>query len=176
MRIDLHVHSDYSDGSDSLESILHQAHNEGIDVLSFVDHDTVSTYPKAKDIAEAIGIQLVKGIEISAFDFKRQRNVHVLGYQYQRTDAIRALTGPILERRHALSCAQIAILKEYGFMIDEATIKRSGDGIIYRQHMLSRIFLTLHTIIRAFTSGFSKRTALSVRRLSLWMRLMQSGR
>lgn len=42
--IDLHVHSNYSDGSDSVRQILQLAHKNNVAVLSITDHNTLSAY------------------------------------------------------------------------------------------------------------------------------------
>ena len=100
-KIDLHVHSNFSDGKDSVNKVLDLAKARGVKMLSFVDHDTNLTYNEALPYARRIGIDLVPGIEISAYDFKRKRKVHILGYNYD-LDApnIKKLTEPLLSRRH----------------------------------------------------------------------------
>ena len=39
--IDLHIHTTYSDGQLKIEQILERAKNEGIEVISFCDHNVV---------------------------------------------------------------------------------------------------------------------------------------
>src|SRR5690625_5203386 len=107
-KIDLHVHSNFSDGKDSVKEVLDLAKKREVEILSFVDHDTILTYSKALSYANQLGIKLIPGIEISAYDFKRKRKVHVLGYKYD-LDApnIKKLTEPLLNRRHLHSLSQI---------------------------------------------------------------------
>jgi Predicted metal-dependent phosphoesterases (PHP family) len=81
-KIDLHVHSSFSDGKDSVNKVLDLAKERDVKMLSFVDHDTNLTYNEALPYAKRLGIDLIPGIEISAYDFKRRRKVHVLGYNY----------------------------------------------------------------------------------------------
>lgn len=140
--IDLHVHSSLSDGSDSIVKVLEMAKEKDVAVLSFVDHDTTETYRKAVSIAEEAGIRLIPGIEISAYDYKRDRKVHVLGYAYDHAaENINALTGPLLERRHRHSLWQIGRIREYGIEVDIGRIEaRLGAGrTIYKQHIMEDI-------------------------------------
>ncbi|MFC3419938.1 PHP domain-containing protein [Salinicoccus hispanicus] len=142
MKIDLHVHSSLSDGSDSLEKVLDRAADNGVETLSFVDHDMTETYTRALPYAEQLGIALIPGIEISAYDFKRDRKVHVLGYNYD-LDAlhISELCQPLLERRHAHSLWQIEQIRSAGFDVDVYRIQsRLEPGqSIYKQHIMADI-------------------------------------
>ena len=83
MKADLHVHSSYSDGSETVETVMKLAKERGVTQISFVDHDTVKGLPEVIMLGEKYGIEVIPGIEISAYDFKRDRKVHVLGYNYQ---------------------------------------------------------------------------------------------
>lgn len=136
--IDLHVHSDFSDGSAGVSEILTQAKHSNVELLSFVDHDTVSTYEHAAAAASKLGIVLLPGIEISAFDFKRQRKVHVLGYYYDLPALhIRKICAPLLKRRHELSMRQLAILEKAGYRMND--VAHSREGIVYKQHLMKSI-------------------------------------
>ncbi|MCD2137410.1 PHP domain-containing protein [Salinicoccus halitifaciens] len=139
MRVDLHVHSNHSDGADSLEAVIEKARRAGVTTLSFVDHDITGTYEAALPAAEAAGIRLIPGIEISAYDFKRGRKIHVLGYSYD-PDAlnIKELTGPLLARRHKHSLWQIERINRAGCKVDAETIAETAkpSRVIYKQHIM----------------------------------------
>ena len=66
MRIDLHTHSDRSDGTDTPAELVRHAHAQGIDVLALTDHDTTEGWDEAADVAERSGVTLIRGIEVSA--------------------------------------------------------------------------------------------------------------
>ena len=141
-KIDLHVHSNFSDGKDSVNKVLDLAKARGVKMLSFVDHDTNLTYNEALPYARRIGIDLVPGIEISAYDFKRKRKVHILGYNYD-LDApnIKKLTEPLLSRRHQHSLEQIKKIEDYGIDVDMEAVKKTVGpaGVIYKQHIMHAI-------------------------------------
>ena len=42
--IDLHTHTNHSDGTDSVEEILKNAEKNNIEILSITDHDSVDAY------------------------------------------------------------------------------------------------------------------------------------
>lgn len=76
---DLHVHSTMSDGSDTFEQVLEQAAQRGVERLAFTNHDTTAGLTAARELGERLGVQVVGGIEVSAYDFERGRKVHILG-------------------------------------------------------------------------------------------------
>ena len=58
--------------------------SRGITHLSLVDHDTVAGIEAAQFAGEKHGITIIPGIEISAYDFTRNRKVHILGYWFDK--------------------------------------------------------------------------------------------
>ncbi|MGN6130691.1 MAG: PHP domain-containing protein [Nocardioidaceae bacterium] len=78
MRIDLHTHSDRSDGTDTPAALVRAARVEGIDVLGLTDHDTTEGWAEAVAVAEELGVVLVRGIEASC-KFAGY-GVHLLAY------------------------------------------------------------------------------------------------
>ena len=82
--IDLHMHTNASDGRSTPEELVARASAVGIRTLSVTDHDTMASVPAASRAAAAAGIELVPGIEMTAV--YAGRDVHVLGY-YVDADA-----------------------------------------------------------------------------------------
>ncbi|MFW6775347.1 PHP domain-containing protein [Nocardioides sp. CPCC 205120] len=78
MRIDLHAHSSVSDGTDTPAGLVRAAAAAGIDVLGVTDHDTSAGWAAAAVEAEALGVALVRGMEVSTRF--RGRGVHLLAY------------------------------------------------------------------------------------------------
>lgn len=76
--IDLHSHTTASDGEHSPEDLLARARKCGVQTLAVTDHDTVKGLARARAAADAQGIRLVPGIEVSAI--AEGREIHVLGH------------------------------------------------------------------------------------------------
>ena len=76
--IDLHSHTTASDGQHSPTELVGLAADAGVTVLAVTDHDTVAGLGEAREAARARGVELVAGIELSAF--VHQREVHILGH------------------------------------------------------------------------------------------------
>src|SRR4051812_600912 len=66
MRIDLHTHSDRSDGTDSPSALVRRAQQQGINVLALTDHDTTEGGEGGAAAAAATGVPLTRGIGVSS--------------------------------------------------------------------------------------------------------------
>ncbi|PKM10205.1 MAG: phosphatase [Gammaproteobacteria bacterium HGW-Gammaproteobacteria-3] len=64
-RYDLHCHSSASDGALSPTELLDRAHRQGVTRLALTDHDTTAGLAEAQTAANAVGITLIPGIELS---------------------------------------------------------------------------------------------------------------
>jgi predicted metal-dependent phosphoesterase TrpH len=84
--IDLHTHTDRSDGSTAPEDLVRMAAAEGVEALAIADHDTMAGYDIALPVAAESGVELISAVELSTRPGeqreggKRERSVHVLGY------------------------------------------------------------------------------------------------
>jgi 3',5'-nucleoside bisphosphate phosphatase len=77
LNIDLHTHSNCSDGALTPAELVGRAAAAGINVLALTDHDTTAGLEEAQQAALKWGVTLVPGVEISAS--WRAQGIHVLG-------------------------------------------------------------------------------------------------
>jgi predicted metal-dependent phosphoesterase TrpH len=63
--IDLHSHSNVSDGSDSPVRVVEMAAAVGVSALALTDHDSLAGVPAATDAARTLGLELIPGTELS---------------------------------------------------------------------------------------------------------------
>jgi len=78
VRIDLHTHSSASDGTQCPAALVRAAVAAGLDVVALTDHDTTAGWDRATAAAQAAGIALVRGTEVSARSGRI--SVHLLSY------------------------------------------------------------------------------------------------
>jgi predicted metal-dependent phosphoesterase TrpH len=74
---DLHAHTDASDGLCPPMVLVRRAKQAGLQVIAVTDHDTVAGIPEARAEAEIVGVQVVPGIELCAYDGEAE--VHIVG-------------------------------------------------------------------------------------------------
>ncbi|MDH5590830.1 MAG: PHP domain-containing protein [Gemmatimonadota bacterium] len=78
MRIDLHIHTDASDGQWSAAEVIHGAARGGLDVIAIADHDTTRSVEEARELGRDLDVQVIPAIEVSSTS--ESREIHVLGY------------------------------------------------------------------------------------------------
>ena len=84
-KIDLHVHTNYSDGSLTPFEVIDEAYKNKVEVISITDHDTIDAYSNdLVEYANKKGIKLIYGVEISTKYTKC--GIHVLGYNIDIND------------------------------------------------------------------------------------------
>ena len=76
--IDLHSHTDQSDGTFTAAELVAEAVRIGLKALAITDHDTMAGYRQAVPFAQAAGLRLICGIELSTK--YHGVSVHLLGY------------------------------------------------------------------------------------------------
>jgi 3',5'-nucleoside bisphosphate phosphatase len=106
MNVDLHCHSNVSDGALAPAQVAQRAARNGVDVWSLTDHDQVDGLDEARDAALAAGMRFVNGVEISVT--WRGNTVHVVGLRidprYEPLAAgLAAVRGGRLERARAMA-------------------------------------------------------------------------
>ncbi|MDB4847784.1 PHP domain-containing protein [Candidatus Pseudothioglobus singularis] len=77
MKADLHNHSYYSDGLLSPSEVVILASKAGCDLFSLTDHDTTDGTVEAQLEADKVGLNLINGVEISAF--WKNMAIHIVG-------------------------------------------------------------------------------------------------
>lgn len=80
MSIDLHCHSNVSDGRFSPAEVVRLAHSNGATVLALTDHDQIDGLAEAHTAAQQLGMRLINGVEISVT--WRSRTIHIVGLNF----------------------------------------------------------------------------------------------
>lgn len=115
MRIDLHVHSNNSDGAFPPAEVARIARGDGLDVIALTDHDSTAGVAQAREAGKAIGLDVIAGCEVSAV--WRGGPCHVLGY-WLDTEHARLNSELALIRDDRLWRAERIVEKLRGFGVD----------------------------------------------------------
>lgn len=84
MRIDLHTHSTYSDGTLEPADVVRHAHGFGITHMALSDHDSTGGLNAARAQAKEYGMEIIPAVEINTQE--TEVSVHVLGYYLDEND------------------------------------------------------------------------------------------
>lgn len=135
---DLHCHSKVSDGSLTIVEIVGLAKRMGINALAIADHDTVNGLEEAEEECKKQGLKNIPAIEISGYDYKRDKKAHILGYMMDRPQDVGAACRPIVEQREEVSKWIVDRLIHEGYPITwEFVLKiSSGSTNVYKQHIM----------------------------------------
>ena len=154
MLIDLHTHTNASDGTDSPTQLIDKAINRGINILALTDHDTTRGWDEAKSALlnhpSHTEMKLVLGSEISCQD-DNGISIHMLGLlfdpDYQPLFEVLERTR---ENRHSRMERIIARLNEAGIdiTIDEVNAQRQGDATLGRPHLADALVARGHVASR----------------------------
>ena len=133
--IDLHVHSNHSDGSLRPSELVSMAKESSLCAFALTDHDTVSGINEAVQEGKKQGVKVIPGIEISA-EYKGM-DIHILGLNidYKNTEFINKIK-EYADRRILRNKQMLQKMQELGFDITEDNVKkRLGDvNVITRAH------------------------------------------
>lgn len=113
--IDLHTHSNASDGTDDPASLVRAAREAGLDVVALTDHDTVRGWAEAAAALPA-GLTLVPGAEISCA--LRGVSLHLLAYLFDpRDEALAEEMGLAYDDRVPRAQEIVRLLAEAGYPV-----------------------------------------------------------
>lgn len=136
MTTDLHAHTTASDGTLSPAHLLALAHRRGVTTLAVTDHDTTDGLAPAQEAADALGVTLVPGVELSA-ETEADGDIHILGYFIDPTDAaFQGRLAAFRENRMDRGRAIVRKLNAIGVPLTFAQVEGEAQGApITRPHI-----------------------------------------
>ncbi|ATW26644.1 PHP domain-containing protein [Candidatus Formimonas warabiya] len=136
--IDLHVHTKVSDNSLSTGEVILQAREKGITHIAITDHDTTKGIGEAMELGKQMGVGIIPGIEISAYDFLRHKRAHILGYYVEPGHpSLERLCIPLTQSRNQASYQMVGKVMAAGYAITwEGVLKYGGGTGVYKQHIM----------------------------------------
>ena len=150
MRIDLHTHSRVSDGTDSPAELVRQAVRARLDVVALTDHDTFDGLDEAVAEGERVGVQVVRGLELSCS--RRGNSVHLLAYGVDPEEpALAAEMERVRGGRSDRLAPVLAKLTELGVPVTEAQVltEVGGSPSVGRPHIADALVAAGHVRDRA---------------------------
>ena len=123
-KIDLHMHTTVSDGSDTPEAIVANVRDAGITVFSVTDHDAIKGCQTVRNRLKQGDPAFICGVEFSCKDDQGQ--YHILGYAYDPDS--KSIQG-VVDMGHSLRMkkvkARLDFIKDaFGFVFPEVEIRK----------------------------------------------------
>jgi predicted metal-dependent phosphoesterase TrpH len=169
MIIDLHIHSNHSDGSLTVKEIVKEATLRNIEFMSITDHDSIDCQEIAINLAGKAGIHYVSGVELNVtFSHSKYRkgksvSLDFLGYQFNAKnkklrDKLQQIANYREERAAKILRNLNAEFEKEGIekltKNDFEEIQVSVDGVLGRPHIAD--YLVRKGIVRTRQEAFDK--------------------
>jgi predicted metal-dependent phosphoesterase TrpH len=151
--IDLHLHSTASDGSDSPARVVELASLSGCSTIALTDHDGLGGLTEARRAAEAAGIGLIDGCEVSCVG--SVGTIHLLVYF---TPVGGTFDRTLEENRHDRERRNRELLDKLGWLgmpLDREELEaEAGSGLVGRPHFAA--LLVRHGYATSITDAFDR--------------------
>lgn len=140
--IDLHTHTNESDGTLAPAELVKAALHAGLEALAITDHDTFAGYDQASPVAGANGLELICGIELNTRAARddngksRKWDVHLLGYFLHEPPSFsfRDWLSDLVQSRRERNARLVERLRSMGVEIELAQVEALGRTLTGRPH------------------------------------------
>lgn len=135
MRVDLHLHTSFSDGILDPVSLVALAYKNKVGLISITDHDCLDALAIASRKARELQLRFVHGVELNT-EYRGQE-VHILGYGFNPQDQHlnQRLYFQRLDRKIRFQ-KMIQRLNDLGLEVDEKRVNElAGQGSVGRPHL-----------------------------------------
>ena len=132
--IDLHVHSNASDGSCTPSEVADIAIANGIKAITLSDHDTVDGIKEIIEYTKDKPLEIIPGIELSCY--YKNREIHILGFfiDYENPELLKELNF-FKQQRINRNMKMIELMQNDGFNITlEKLLHGNPNSVITRAH------------------------------------------
>ncbi|MGI6265352.1 MAG: PHP domain-containing protein [Acutalibacteraceae bacterium] len=137
MAVDLHCHTKLSDGSVGIEDLIAMAKRRHLSAVAVTDHDTMAAAVRAVTIGRRMGVNVIHGVEFSAWDTARGAKAHILCYLCDTPDRLEALCRKVTDSRKKAAVEMVRRVMRYYPITPELITKcASGSTVIYKQHIM----------------------------------------
>jgi predicted metal-dependent phosphoesterase TrpH len=111
--------------------------------VAFTNHDTLSGIVYARSLSQRYQVEVIGGIEVSAWDKAADTKAHILGlgFSSEIAPSITQLCAPLLERRRRNTLWQMEQLERHGISFDRAMVEAQAQKstCVYKQHIMAAL-------------------------------------
>jgi predicted metal-dependent phosphoesterase TrpH len=161
MSIDLHTHTNFSDGSLSPNELINLAIEKSINVLGITDHDEVGSLMHALEYAVDLPIEIIPGVELSIeYNLPGQGHLHILGMfiDFHKAELLDTLNN-LKQARFERIKTMVQKVEALGFSLDFNELQQNiGKGSAGRPHLARQLIERgfVKDISEAFNKYLSK--------------------
>ena len=133
--IDLHIHSNASDGTSTADEVLQRAQRAGLAAFAITDHDSLEGFFQIKNLVDGNKIELIPAMELSGY--LKGADVHLLGYLVKSDDpALNQKLAELKQARKNRAAGMVAKLNQLGINLSMVRVQEiAGHSTIGRPHI-----------------------------------------
>jgi predicted metal-dependent phosphoesterase TrpH len=151
--VDLHTHSTASDGVLSPEKVIVAAQHCGLAAIALTDHDTINGIPAARETGDRLGVRVIAGVELSAF--QDDHEVHLLALHLSHLDALERRLSELRTLRHARAEKIVEKLNSLGIPVTlDEVLQQANGGSVGRPHVARA--LIARGVVHDFRDAFMR--------------------
>ncbi|MDR2067139.1 MAG: PHP domain-containing protein [Endomicrobium sp.] len=143
--IDMHIHTNYSDGAFSPTEVIEYASKVELLAISITDHDCVSGIDEALSVAKKNNIEVIPGIELSCQveNCLQKMEMHILGYFIDyKSKKLQNILSTFKQTRYARALTILDKLKEHNIVFkDKIFIQNAQNQSIGRLHFAKALVM-----------------------------------
>jgi len=133
---DLHVHTNFSDGTFTPEEVVAKANSEGLSCVAICDHDSIDGIGPAMECAKGTSLEIIPGVELTVI--KNGREIHMLGYFISwKEEWFRKILRRVQDERNTRIERMLLKLKRFKINLDKEKVMSltRGKGSVGRLHL-----------------------------------------
>src|SRR5215510_757753 len=140
LRVDLHMHTCYSDGADTPTQLVAKAAQQGLHSIAITDHDILAALPEAQQAGLDYGVEVLVGVELTV-QYQQYDDIHLLGYFFDPEHAaLQARLALVQQHRVQRGIEMLerinALLVQHGQApLDSQRVLHSARGALTRPHL-----------------------------------------
>lgn len=157
--IDLHLHTNYSDGVESPEEMVRRAQRLGLKTIAITDHDGIGGVVRARLEGEKIGVKVVSGLEFSttlffpndSFDGE-EHHIHMLGYGIDlKNQCLTLKMTDLIQKRMLRNKKMQNVFAESGIVFTDEELKENSPSGYVGKVSFARVLLE-----KGYTKSFEE--------------------
>lgn len=140
-KIDLHIHTTYSDGTYTPKKIIQAVRDLEFSTIAITDHDTIDGYLAARKFAKKYDIELIPAVEISSY--YKDYDVHILAYFIDvHNKAFSSMLSFVQKGRARRAQKMLDKLADFGIKIKMKQLyaEAGNKNVIGRPHIANAMF------------------------------------
>jgi hypothetical protein len=148
--IDLHIHTNASDGTSTADEVLRRSQRADLAAFAITDHDTLDGYYQIRNLVDGDRLELVPAVELSGY--LKGSDIHILGYFVDPDDEVlkQKLAELKLARKNR-AAGMVSKLNQLGINLSLVRVQElAGHSALGRPHIADALFKN------GFTSNYDE--------------------